>query len=44
VFSYNSKLPEANNARMFEGVSVSRCATARSLSIEIIACGTAFVD
>jgi len=46
LFSYNSKLPEANNARtMFEGVSIM---TLRDGLItdyrEVIACGTAFVD
>jgi len=46
VFSYNSKLPEANNARtMFEGVSLMKLREGKITEYrEIIACGTAFVD
>jgi len=46
VFSYNSKLPEANNARtMFEGVSIMALRDGKITEYrEIIACGTAFVD
>ena len=46
VFSYNSKLPEANGARtMFEGVSMMSLRDGKITEYrEIIACGTAFVD
>ena len=46
VFSYNSKLPEANGARtMFEGVSMMLLRDGMITEYrEIIACGTAFVD
>jgi ketosteroid isomerase-like protein len=46
VFSYNSKLPEANNARtMFEGVSIMKLEDGKIKEYrEVIACGTAFVD
>ena len=46
VFSYNSKLPEANNARtMFEGVSIMKLRDGKIAEYrEVIACGTAFVD
>ncbi len=46
VFSYNSKLPEANNARtMFEAVSIMKLRDGKIAEYrEIIACGTAFVD
>jgi hypothetical protein len=46
VFSYNSRLPEANDARtMFEGVSLMKLKNGKITEYrEIIACGTAFVD
>jgi len=46
VFSYNSKLPEAENARtMFEGVSIMQLRGGQIAEYrEVIACGTAFVD
>ncbi|HEY1709541.1 MAG TPA: nuclear transport factor 2 family protein [Rhizomicrobium sp.] len=46
VFSYNAKLPEANNARtMFEGVSIMSLRDGKITEYrEVIACGTAFVD
>ena len=46
VFSYNSKLPEANGARaMFEGVSIMLMRGGKITEYrEVIACGTAFID
>ena len=46
VFSYDSKLPEANGARaMFEGVSIMSLRDGKIAEYrEVIACGTAFAD
>ena len=46
VFSYTSRLPEANDARtMFEGVSLMTLKDGKIAEYrEIIACGTAFTD
>ncbi len=46
VFSYNSRLPEAQGARtMFEGVSIMNLRNGKIAEYrEVIACGTAFVD
>jgi hypothetical protein len=46
IFSYNSKLPEANGARtMFEAVSIMTLRDGKIREYrEVIACGTAFVD
>jgi ketosteroid isomerase-like protein len=46
IFSWNSKLPEANNARaMFEAVSIITLRDGKIADYrEVVACGTAFTD